>query len=196
MVLLHGGGQDGSTWDHLVGELAGGRRVFVPDLRGHGRSERAEAYSFELMRDDVAEFLDEHKLSKVTLVGHSMGGVVAHLTARVCPERIARLVLEETPPPLPMGFPVPDNSAVRRPIVMQLNDPDPQWWEGLATITCPTLVIYGRDSFLPQDEVEQMAARFPNGTLVTLPAGHLVHAQLPAEFLAVMNGTSTRSAPE
>jgi 3-oxoadipate enol-lactonase len=193
MVLLHGGSQDGSTWDSVASSLAKAWRVYTPDLRGHGRSPVADEYSFELMRDDVAEFLAEHDLRRVTLVGHSMGGVVAYLVAQDHPDRIDRLVLEETPPPFPMNFPVPEQSPVRRPIVQQLNSPDPRWWQRIAEVTAPTLVISGSDSFLPRDKVEAMAARFPNGTLVTLPAGHLVHAQLPAEFLAAM-GVSERPA--
>lgn len=193
MVLLHGGGTDRSAWDCVTGDFARDHHVHAVDLRGHGGSDRAPAYSFELMRDDVVAFLKALELRGVTLVGHSMGGVVAYLVAAAVPDRVAALVIEEAPPPSPMGFPVPDH-PVRGPIVHQLNEPDPAWWSTAAAIACPVLVVAGGDpSFLPQDLITEMAQRFPHGTLVTIPVGHLVHQEAPTEFVAAVHhfvGTS------
>jgi 3-oxoadipate enol-lactonase len=189
VVLLHGGGEDSSTWDSVVAGLAGDHRTVAVDLRGHGGSERPGVYSFELMRDDVAALLDALDLTGVALVGHSMGGVVAYLLAQERPELVRRLVLEETPPPLPMGFPVPDEGEVRRPIISQLNAPDPVWWQRIPRVTVPTVVIAGGEgSFLPQQLLAEMAGRFPHGSLVTIPVGHRVHAQAPQQFLDTIRG--------
>jgi pimeloyl-ACP methyl ester carboxylesterase len=186
MVLLHGGGADGSTWDPVLPALAARHRVHAVDLRGHGASDRAERYSFELMRDDVIRFLDALDLRGVTLVGHSMGGVAAYLAARRSPERVARLVLVETPPPDPMGFAVPDHE-IRGPIVGQLNAPDPARWDAVAQITCPVLVVAGGPgSFLPQDRIAAMAARFPRGRLRVVPVGHHPHRDDPNAFTAAL----------
>jgi pimeloyl-ACP methyl ester carboxylesterase len=183
MVLLHGGNADGHAWDAVLGGLAESRRVYALDLRGHGASDHPGHYSFELMRDDVTGFLDALGLTGVTLVGHSMGGVVAHLAAHARPELVSALVLVETPPPDPMGFTVPDHE-VRGPIVRQLNAPDPAWWDAIAAITCPAVVIAGGPaSFLPQDRIAAMAARFPQGRLITIPAGHHLHRDAPEAFL-------------
>ncbi|BCJ74393.1 hypothetical protein CS0771_39370 [Catellatospora sp. IY07-71] len=154
MVLLHGGNADGSAWDAVVGGLAESWHVYVLDLRGHGASDRPGSYSFELMRDDVIGFLDALSLSGVALVA-----------------------------PEPMGFTVPEHE-IRGPIVRQLNAPDPAWRDAVAAITCPVVVIGGGPaSFLPQNRIAAMAARFPRGGLVTIPVGHHVHRDAPDAFL-------------
>ncbi|MFH8367683.1 alpha/beta fold hydrolase [Streptomyces sp. NPDC018031] len=99
-VLLHSLGGTGRGWDPLVSALRPrGHRLFVPDLRGHGRSPRAGKYSFELMYRDVVALLDRHDLRAVDLVGHSMGGHIAWLIAQRQPSRVRRLVIEDSPPP-------------------------------------------------------------------------------------------------
>ncbi|MFI6762339.1 alpha/beta fold hydrolase [Micromonospora sp. NPDC050417] len=204
MVLLHGGGGDGSTWDAMLTEFADRWRVHALDLRGHGRSDRPGHYSVELMRDDLVGFLDGLGLDRVTLIGHSLGGVVAYLFAAAYPDRVQALVLEETPPPVPLGLnvpqrpdgPLPYDWAVRPAVIRQLNAADPSWREELPRITAPTLVIAGGSaSHLPQDQIADMAARLPAGRLVTIPAGHQVHANRPAEFVAKVRaflGTDNR----
>jgi len=194
MVLLHGGGADGSAWGPVVDELAVDWLVYVVDLRGHGASARTPAYSFELMRDDIAGPLQALDLRDVTLVGHSMDGIVAYLVAADLADPVTGLVMEEAPPPSPMGFPVPDH-PVRGPIVSQLNEPDPTWWESLSTIACPALVVAGgQPSFLPQELLAAMAERLPRGELVTIPVGHRVHEQAPVN--SSPRSARSRSAPK
>ncbi|MGW4467706.1 alpha/beta fold hydrolase [Micromonospora sp. NPDC004704] len=193
MVLLHGGGGDGSTWDEVSSDFADRWRVYTLDLRGHGRSDQPGRYSVELMRDDLLGFLQGLGLDRVTLVGHSLGGVVAYLFAAAHPDRVEALVLEETPPPIPLGLtmpqrpdqPVPYDWAVRPAVITQLNAPDPSWAAALSRIVAPTLVIAGGPtSHLPQEQIAAMAERLPAGRLVTIPAGHQVHATRPAQFSA------------
>src|SRR5256885_842617 len=50
----------------------------------------------------------------------------------------------------------------------------------------PRVVAGGPDSHLPQEQIAALAARIPHGRLVTIPAGHLIHAVRPAEFIAVV----------
>src|SRR5690606_32842983 len=59
VILLHGGLEDGTAWDHFVPELAEGHRVIVPDRRGHGATPDVEGpYSYDLMAEETAELLD------------------------------------------------------------------------------------------------------------------------------------------
>jgi pimeloyl-ACP methyl ester carboxylesterase len=192
MVLLHGGGGDGTTWDALAAGFAERRTVYVPDLRGMGRSERAGPYSLTGFRDDLLAMLDRVGLERVVLIGHSLGGAVGLLATQLAPQRIAALVLEESPPPTPLALPVPAAVAdsapyydreVRPAVLAQLNAPDPRWWDALATMGVPTLVLAGGPaSQLPQEKLAQMAARLPHGRLVTIPVGHHIHADAPSVF--------------
>src|SRR5215831_17374489 len=79
VVLLHALGRSAADWVEVAAGLASDFRVIVPDLRGHGRSPRPGTYSFALMRDDVCALLDRLRVTRVSLVGHSMGGTVAYL---------------------------------------------------------------------------------------------------------------------
>ncbi|GAA1864341.1 alpha/beta fold hydrolase [Asanoa iriomotensis] len=192
MVLLHGGGGDGSSWDELAPRFAEHRRVYVPELRGMGASERTGPYGPIVFRDDVLALLDRLSLDRVVLVGHSLGGLVSLLLTMAAPERVAALVLEEAPPPVPLGIPVPTglpdsapfyDREIRPSVLASLNAPDPRWWDDLAKITVPVLVVAGGpDSFLPQDAMAEMAARLPAGALTTIPVGHVVHPNAPAAF--------------
>jgi 3-oxoadipate enol-lactonase len=205
MVLLHGGGGDSTSWDELAPRFAQRRPVYLPDLRGMGRSERTESYSMTIFRDDVLALLDRLDLDRVVLVGHSLGGYVAMLVAQAAPKRVAALVLEECPPPVPIGMSIPDDvpdsapyydRKVRPSVLATLNAPDPTWWADLAAMQMPTLVVAGGpDSFLPQDEMARMAARIPGGRLVTIPVGHLVHPEAPADFAAAVESFLAEGQP-
>lgn len=94
LLLLHGLYDSHRTWKHVAPELARDRRVLMPDLPGHGLSERPDA-SYELVWHArvVAHWLDAIGIGQVDIVGHSFGGGVAQMLLRECPERIRRLVL-------------------------------------------------------------------------------------------------------
>lgn len=196
LVLLHGLGEGAASWEQITPRLAERFRVVAPDMRGHGASGWPGDYSYELMRDDVVGVLDELGLGEVVLVGHSMGGAVAHLVAQTRPDRVAALVLEDAPPPFPREpRPLPDRPPGQLPfdwamlvaVLADTDDPAMRWWPGLSAVTAPTLVLAGGPtSTTPQDRVRQMAAAIPGCTLVTLPVGHHVHVGDPDGFTAAL----------
>jgi pimeloyl-ACP methyl ester carboxylesterase len=71
LVLLHGLGATGEVWQDVVGEWDGS--WLVPDLPGHGRSAPIERYSFGSFASAVADVIPREP---VTIIGHSLGGVV------------------------------------------------------------------------------------------------------------------------
>ena len=194
LLLLHALGENSAYWDQVAAALADSWHVYALDLRGHGRSDWPGTYTLALLRDDVLAFLDALKLPQVTVIGHSMGGAAAYLVAMWQPERVRRLVLEEPAPPWPRVPPSP----VRPPgplsfdwavtvLSAEASDPPASSRDGLAAITAPTLVIAGGpDSHVSQDRLADMAALIPGGQLITIPAGHLVHAAQPARFTSAV----------
>jgi 3-oxoadipate enol-lactonase len=193
MVALHGGGGDSTTYDPLAPAFATHRRVYLPELRGMGRSERRGPYSLRVLRDDILGFMNVVGLDRVILLGHSLGAFVALLVTELAPDRVAALILEECPPPVPMNLPIatdlPDEAPyydreVRPFVLSELNASDPAWWDALPTLHVPTLVLAGGPtSFLPQDAMAQVSDRLPAGRLSTIPAGHHIHATEPAAFM-------------
>ncbi|MFK4087145.1 alpha/beta fold hydrolase [Kribbella sp. NPDC020789] len=195
MVLLHGLTSDASTFDGIVGELAQRWHVLVPDQRGHGETGPAAEYSFELLAEDLGQFLDEHQLATPVLVGHSMGAVAAYLHAARRPERVSALVVAEPPPPFPQQRPIPERPdgplgydwRARVELVGQVNAPGPQWFAELTAIQVPTLVIGGgRTSPFPQDQMQAMADQVPGGRFHEIAVGHGVHREAPKAFLALL----------
>jgi len=124
LVFLHGAG--GLFWDPLLDSLAETRRVSAPEHPGAGDSQGLE--HVEDIWDLVLyynELLDTLGLPRVTLVGHSFGGMVAAEIAATNPERVDKLVLIA-----PIGLwrddhPVPDISGMppERLVELVLADP-------------------------------------------------------------------------
>jgi len=195
MVLLHALGERGADWDVIRSEFDPLYRVLTVDLRGHGDSDWPGQYTYELMRDDVLGMLDQLEMDKVTIVGHSLGGVVAYLIAEEHPNRVERLIVEDATPPYPTDRAVPDRPDGPLPfdwpvvpaIRGQLNQATEVWWDRLREITAPMLLIGGGpDSHISSEKLEEVARRVPRCTVVTIPAGHYVHATAPAEFAATV----------
>jgi pimeloyl-ACP methyl ester carboxylesterase len=202
MVVLHGLGEDAGSWSPVLPGLAAEYRVYALDLRGHGGGPHPGSYSFELMRDDVLGFLDATGIDRCVLIGHSMGAIVATLVAEAAPDRLTHLILEDATPPRPGDLhrppvdppssPTPYDFAVVNAIRAQLHDPDPAWWQATATIKTPTLIIGGAESPIPAAMLTATAERMPDATVVTLAAGHNVHREQPAAFLAEVMAFLTR----
>ncbi|MFF5284189.1 alpha/beta fold hydrolase [Streptomyces sp. NPDC013171] len=199
VVLVHGRGENSTTWSGITADLAADHRVYALDLPGHGLSDRTGRYGFEDFRDDLGGFLWALGLAGATVVAHSMGAGAAYLLAQREPGLIGRLVLEEAPafvpldPPRPVAErpegPLPFDWAVVTSTDAELNAPDPAWREGLTAITAPTLVVAGGPtSHVPQTQLAELADRIPDARLVTIETGHLVHDARPAEFLATIRG--------
>lgn len=98
LVILHGMLGSSRNWQTAGKELAGRFHVLALDLRNHGESPHAPGMTYEAMVADVLAWLDAQGLSRVTLLGHSMGGKVAMLLACRHPERIAALVVVDIAP--------------------------------------------------------------------------------------------------
>lgn len=197
-LLLHAPGEDAAEWEPLAEKLAPSWRVHAPDLRGHGDSEQAGPYTVDQLTDDLEAFLDALGLRRVLLAGHSIGAAPAYLFAARCPDRVSRLILEEPVPPFPRksfdlaqlageraaGFSYdPDALALSA----EFTDPPAAWRDALGDIKAPTLLIAGGPaSHIDQDRLAEMAGMIGDCELVTIPAGHWVHADAPEDFTAAV----------
>jgi pimeloyl-ACP methyl ester carboxylesterase len=104
LVLLHGYPVDHSIWEPLLPLLENDFDVILPDLRGFGQSQApGQDFAISDFAADVAALLDQLKIEKAAVAGHSMGGYAALAFARAFPGRLAGLglvssqVLADTP---------------------------------------------------------------------------------------------------
>ncbi len=96
VLLLHGKNFSGAYWANTIEPLvAAGYRVVAPDQIGFGKSSKPEDYqfSFHALATHTRNLLDELGVSEVSVVGHSMGGMLATRFALMFPDRTSKLVL-------------------------------------------------------------------------------------------------------
>lgn len=97
VMLLHGKNFNGAYWEKTAKDLsAKGFRVIIPDQIGFGKSSKPQSYqfSFAQLASNTKAVLDDLKIDKIIVLGHSMGGMVATRFTLMYPETVEKLVLE------------------------------------------------------------------------------------------------------
>ncbi|MFN3539327.1 alpha/beta fold hydrolase [Rhodococcus cerastii] len=216
VMLVHGMGGDSTTWDRFTRALtAQGRRVITVDLRGHGKSAHTSTYEFDSFGADLLALIDHLGLNEVDLVGHSLGGYAVSLVAQRRPELVRRLVLEELPIPIRPGDAPPTltgkmpsitelwhaaSSVVLHPRAVlafdrsmtataleQFRRPNPQWWESLADIAAPTLVLRGGPGGMVDPErLDAMVSEISTCRVEAFRTGHSIHRDGYSAFEATV----------
>lgn len=102
LLLLHGWGAAGSQWREFgwIDALGSGRRLIMPDVRGHGRSDKPHepaAYAMDQLVGDVISVLDAEEIREADVCGYSMGAAIAAAAAVAQSHRVRSLTLGGTP---------------------------------------------------------------------------------------------------
>ncbi|MBS1063769.1 alpha/beta fold hydrolase [Gluconobacter wancherniae] len=97
VIFLHGLFGRGRNLGFLQRAATEHFRTFAFDLRAHGDSAHAPI-SYPAMVQDVLETMDALNIGQADIVGHSMGGKVAMLTALIAPERVSKLMVADIAP--------------------------------------------------------------------------------------------------
>jgi pimeloyl-ACP methyl ester carboxylesterase len=94
ILLIHGIGDNSTTWNTVQTKLAQRFTVIAPDLLGHGKSDKPRAdYSVAAYANGMRDLLSVLEIDRVTVVGHSLGGGVAMQFAYQFPQFVDRLIL-------------------------------------------------------------------------------------------------------
>jgi pimeloyl-ACP methyl ester carboxylesterase len=105
-LCLHGFPECWYSWRHQLPLLARlGYRVWAPDLRGYGESDRPPhvgAYALEALMDDVAGLIDAAGARETLLIAHDWGGIIAWFFAMRRVRLLTGLVQMNVPHPGPM----------------------------------------------------------------------------------------------
>lgn len=179
LVLVHGGGADGSwaVWEQNIPSLAREHSVFVPDLPGFGASDaapvpiRSEDDYYRYYPRFVRAFIQQVAPEGVVLIGIGNGGGVCLSVAARYPEVVNALVLV-------------DAAVIGRLIETETSQ-----------LRCPTLIIWQQDDLIvPPDHARILASRIPGAELRMFPgdearddwAGNRPHRLWPVEFEATV----------
>lgn len=94
VLFIHGFGGDSNSWLFNTAALSTERSVYVVDLPGHGRSSKDVGDgSIETLASVLSDFLESTGVTKIHLVGHSLGGAIALQMARTNEALVASLTL-------------------------------------------------------------------------------------------------------
>lgn len=93
VIILHGFLGSLDNWQSIAKDLSANFKVYLIDLRNHGKSQHSAKHSYLLMSDDLKEFCVQQKIQNVCLVGHSMGGKTAMFFATQHPSLVDKLVV-------------------------------------------------------------------------------------------------------
>ena len=195
IVMVHGGAGDRRDWVRNIPALADLHKIYAPDLVGYGQAPRLDGrYTLRHFSDYIFDFIEALGLSRVTLVGHSLGARACLEIARQAPDRVAKLVLVA---PIgfgrlsPLGYALGASAwaltkAIRRPLPypdldVELNE---HGLDGFGQAHPPTLILWGRwDLFFPRKYGGRAVKAIPNSRLrVFNRSGHSPHKAQPSAF--------------
>ena len=101
VLLIHGSTDNSRSWSMAAPYFAkAGYHVYMPDLRGHGYTEKPETgmYTVGDYAGDIAAFMEAKGIEKADIVGHSMGSAAAQAFLLTFPEKCGHVVLVSSSP--------------------------------------------------------------------------------------------------
>ncbi len=98
LIILHGLFGMSDNWLTIASRIARKYTVYLLDQRNHGQSPHSPEVSYRILAEDLEDFIREHDLGVVRLIGHSMGGKAAMCHALHYPERVEQMVIVDIAP--------------------------------------------------------------------------------------------------
>jgi len=117
LILVHGGLDHARSWDATARALRDDYHVYALDLRGHGNSAWAPGALYSLAEHllDLSALADIINAFPLTMIGHSLGGVLTLLYAGIYPGHVAKVVAIE-------GLGPPPGHRIHKPASERLRD--------------------------------------------------------------------------
>ncbi len=124
LIILHGLYGSGDNWMSIAREFANKYTVYLIDQRNHGRSPHSDDMSYNILADDLLNFMNKHYIERANIIGHSMGGKTAMWFSFKYPERLNRVVVVDI---APKSYDISDtNFNVHKMIISALKSAEPE----------------------------------------------------------------------
>ncbi len=98
LLILHGYFGMSDNWKSLGVEFAKNFEVHLIDQRNHGRSFHTDEFDYELLIEDLYNYIHYYNLKNIILLGHSMGGKVVMQFAVTFPELVDKIIVADISP--------------------------------------------------------------------------------------------------
>lgn len=187
IILVHGNGETHQIFDVLINKLKNNYTVYAVDSRCHGKSEKTEKISYDLMAEDMIYFIKKLKINKPIFYGFSDGGIIGLLIAIKEPKLLSKLIISGANLN-PNGISkvililskivyfVTRNKLVR----MMVKEPNISI-KDLEKINIPTYVLAGEKDVIKEDHTRLIAENIKNSTLEIVPkenhSSYIVHSE-------------------
>ena len=192
VVLIHGNGEDHTIFDRTVHLLEEKYTCYLPDSRGHGKSQWTRDFHYRDMAEDLIQFLEKLNLRDTAVVGFSDGGIIGLLAAPRT-NRITSLVAcgANTRPEGLRGLCLTGMKIhhffSRSPLMrLMIREPDIRD-EELAEIHADTLIVAGQHDLIRKSETDHIASKIPGAEKVILPGeshvSYIVHSEKLAKII-------------
>ncbi len=98
LIVIHGLFGMSDNWSTLGRKFSKHFKVHLIDLRNHGRSPHSTEFNYEVMCEDLIEYIEDYNLKKPLVIGHSLGGKVAMKLAFTHAEILEKLLIVDISP--------------------------------------------------------------------------------------------------
>ena len=98
MLILHGLFGSLDNWVSFARQLDNKYSIFLIDQRNHGKSPHHNEWNYEIMAQDLEDFMDQQGIFQANILGHSMGGKTAMQFALNQPARVEKLIVADIAP--------------------------------------------------------------------------------------------------
>lgn len=98
LIIAHGLFGMSDNWIPIAKKLAEKFKVYILDMRNHGKSPHSEIHTYEAMSKDIYEFIEDKKIEQATFIGHSMGGKAVLQFAENHPSNVREMIIVDISP--------------------------------------------------------------------------------------------------
>ena len=193
IILIHGNQESHEIFDKLIEKLKSNYEVFAIDSRCHGQSENPKEISYNLMCDDIIEFIKELNIERPILYGFSDGGIIGLLVAIKEPELLSNLIISGANIS-PDVFTTFDLLLTKlfyfftrsKYIKIMLDEPNIPI-EDLQKITVPVHILAGEKDVIKLEHTKLIADNIKNSTLEIIKnenhGSYIVHSEKLYEII-------------
>lgn len=185
IILVHGNGETHEIFDKLIEKLKINYKVYALDSRCHGKSEKTKIISYDLMAQDVIEFIKKLEINKPIFYGFSDGGIIGLLIAIKEPQLLSNLIIS--------GANITPDGTTKKDVIltkliyyitrnklikMMVYEPNITI-EELQRIEIPVHVIAGEKDVVRYEHTKKISDNIKNSTLKIVPnathSSYIVH---------------------